>query len=103
MAGSLSVVLGDARLKIQEVPDGTFSLLVVDAFSSDSVPAHLMTREAQALYERKLAPGGLMAFHVSNRFLKLAQVVGAVASERGAVARVRNGRARLCPSSRAPR
>jgi hypothetical protein len=83
------IVLGDARLSMRDVPDGSLSLLIVDAFSSDSVPAHLMTREAQALYLSKLAPGGFMAFHVSNRFLRLAPVVGAVASQLGAVARVR--------------
>ena len=52
-----NVVLGDARLTIASVPDGTYDVLVIDAFSSDSIPMHLLTREALGLYLRKLAPG----------------------------------------------
>ncbi|MFX5233294.1 fused MFS/spermidine synthase, partial [Acinetobacter baumannii] len=52
------VVLGDARMTIENAPDGTYDALIVDAFSSDSVPMHLITREALAIYLRKLAPGG---------------------------------------------
>jgi hypothetical protein len=79
--GEVSIVLGDGRLSLAVVPDGTFGLLVLDAFSSDAVPAHLLTREALALYVRKLAPGGLVAFHLSNRYLALVDVVsGSVAA-----------------------
>lgn len=88
-AGEVEVVLGDARLTMAQQPDGRFDLLVVDAFSSDAIPVHLLTREAVELYVRKLAPGGLVAFHVSNRYLDLAVVVEAIARELGLVARER--------------
>jgi hypothetical protein len=73
------VVLGDARLTLAREPAGGFDYLVIDAFSSDSVPVHLLTREALALYLDKLAPNGLLALHVSNRHLDLVSVAGAVA------------------------
>jgi SAM-dependent methyltransferase len=82
------VALGDARLRLQEAPDASYDLIVLDAFSSDAVPAHLMTREALALYLRKLAPGGVIAFHVSNRSLKLERVAGGIAREAGLVSRI---------------
>jgi hypothetical protein len=65
------VVLGDARLTLADSAD-SFDLLVLDAFTSDSIPVHLLTREALALYERRLGADGVMAFHVSNRHLDLA-------------------------------
>jgi SAM-dependent methyltransferase len=77
------VVLGDARLTIASAPDGTYDVLVVDAFSSDSIPMHLLTREALALYLRKLAPGGSLLFHISSRTLDLRPVIGALAADAG--------------------
>ena len=65
------IVLGDARLTLRKVPDASLSYLVIDAFSSDSVPAHLLTREAIELYLTKIAPHGLLALHVSNRHMDL--------------------------------
>src|SRR5690606_27161810 len=59
-AGDAPVVLGDARLTLADEPDGAFHLLILDAFSSDAIPLHLLTREALALYVRKLAPGGVL-------------------------------------------
>ena len=82
------VVLGDARMTIGNAPDGAYDVLVVDAFSSDSIPMHLLTREALALYLRKLAPGGHILFHVSSRRLTLAPVVGALATNAGLPARI---------------
>lgn len=79
------VVLGDARLSLNGASDGTFDLLVVDAFSSDAIPIHLLTREALALYLRKLAPDGLLAFHITNRYLRLAPVLGALTRDAGLV------------------
>jgi len=73
------VVVGDARITLAREPAGAFDYLVIDAFSSDSVPTHLLTREALQLYLDKLAPDGLLALHVSNRHLDLASVAGAVA------------------------
>lgn len=79
-AGSVRTVLGDGRLKIAEAPDGGFDLIVLDAFSGDSVPCHLLTVEAFDLYLRKLAPQGLLAVHTSNRYLDVTSVVGDVAA-----------------------
>jgi len=87
-AAPATVVLGDARLRLRDAPANAYGLILLDAFSSDAVPAHLLTREALALYLSKLAPGGLVAFHVSNRSLELERVVGGVAADAGLVARV---------------
>jgi SAM-dependent methyltransferase len=78
-ARSLNVVIGDARLRLAAEPDGSFDLLVLDAFSSDAIPIHLLTAEAFAMYERKLAPGGVILLHLSNRYLDLPPVVATVA------------------------
>lgn len=83
-----NIVLGDARLRLREAPAGAYDLIVLDAFSSDAVPAHLMTREALALYLSKLAPGGVIAFHVSNRTLQLDRVAGGIAREAGVASRI---------------
>jgi len=77
------VVLGDARLSLSDEPDARFGWLVVDAFNSDAIPTHLLTREALALYLAKLAPDGLLAFHVTNHFLDLEPVLAAVARDSG--------------------
>jgi len=77
--GSYRVILGDARLKLREAPHGRYGVIVMDAFSSDSVPVHLLTSEALELYLTKLAPDGVLAFHISNRHLKLEPVLGGLA------------------------
>ena len=82
------VVLGDARVTLGNAPDGAYDVLIVDAFSSDSIPMHLLTREALALYLRKLAPGGRVLFHISSRTLNLAPVIGALAADAGVPARI---------------
>ena len=82
------VVLGDARLTLADAPDGSYDLIVMDAFSSDAVPVHLLTREAMALYLSKLAPGGIVVSHVMNRHLELASVVAGIADANGMVTRV---------------
>ena len=89
----VKIVIGDGRRTIARVPNGTSDLVVVDAFSSDSVPMHLLTREAVELYVRKLRPGGLIAFHLSNRHLELAPVVARAADALGLAAVERNDRA----------
>jgi SAM-dependent methyltransferase len=71
------IVLGDARLSLAEGPAGRFDLLVVDAFSSDAVPMHLLTREALQVYARALKPDGLLLVHISNRYLDLEPVLAA--------------------------
>jgi SAM-dependent methyltransferase len=72
---TIELALGDGRLSLEREPPQRFDLLVLDAFSSDAVPAHLLTLEAGASYARHLAPAGVLAFHVSNRYLQLAPVV----------------------------
>ena len=79
------IVLGDARLQLQKAPDHHYGLIVLDAFNSDAIPIHLMTREAIALYMSKLATGGMLAFHVSNRSLKLDAVLAGVAKQNGSM------------------
>jgi len=80
-APAAKVVLGDARLKLRDAPDGRYGLIVLDAFSGDSIPMHLMTKEALALYLRKLAPGGIIAFHISNLYFNLAPTLGNLAQD----------------------
>lgn len=80
---TIEQVLGDARLALEREPAQRFDVLAVDAFSGDSVPIHLITTQALAVYERHLAPGGVIAFHVTNRFLNLAPVVRQIAMARG--------------------
>lgn len=81
--GRTRIVVDDARLALERESDDSFDLLVVDAFTGDSVPTHLLTREAFALYGRKVAPGGVIAMHVSNKYLDLAPMIEALATEDG--------------------
>lgn len=76
-----NIVIGDARVSLNSAADGEFDIIVLDAFSSDAIPAHLITREAVALYFRKLAPDGVIAFHISNRYLDLRPVIIALAND----------------------
>lgn len=75
------VVVGDARLTIAKEPDGSFDMLVVDAFSSDAVPIHLITKEALELYLSKLKPDGVGLLHISNRYLDLEGVLNSTFAE----------------------
>jgi SAM-dependent methyltransferase len=77
--GKIEIVLGDARLSLEREPPQGFDVLAVDAFSGDSIPVHLITVEAFTEYLRHLKPGGVIAFHVSNRFLDLKPVLLAIA------------------------
>lgn len=74
-APNATMRVGDARLSLEKEPDQHFDLLIMDAFSSDSVPTHLLTKEALALYFNKLKPGGILAFHMTNRHLSLKKVL----------------------------
>lgn len=80
---TVDVVLGDGRLELQRNGDARYDLLVLDAFSSDSIPAHLMTREALALYQQRLADRGVVAFHISNRYFDFRGVLGRLAADAG--------------------
>ena len=82
--GPTEIILGDARLQLQNAPDHHYGLIVLDAFNSDAIPVHLMTQEAIALYTSKLATGGMLAFHISNRSLKLDRVLADLARQNGA-------------------
>lgn len=78
----IDMVLGDARLRIQEAANAGYGLIVLDAFSSDAIPLHLITQEALDLYLSKLAPDGLLVFHISNRHLDLSRVMADLAASR---------------------
>jgi hypothetical protein len=80
------VLLGDARLTLEAQPSQQFDLMAIDAFSSDAIPVHLLTREAFALYFRHLKPTGILAVHVSNRYLDLVPVVARDARDFGKAA-----------------
>jgi hypothetical protein len=79
------IILGDARLTLAQASDAAYDLIIVDAFSSDAIPIHLLTREAMAIYLAKLKPHGLIVMHVSNRHLELASVVAGIAAANGLV------------------
>ena len=81
--GRSETVLGDARLSLEREAPQQYDLIAIDAFSSDAIPVHLLTREAMAVYLRHLRPDGIVAFHVTNRFLNLAPVVRSVAESHG--------------------
>ena len=83
-AAKIELALGDARLTLEREPPQNFDVLAVDAFSSDAIPVHLITREALGTYLRHMKPDGIVAFHVSNRFLDLIPVVARLAREQGA-------------------
>jgi SAM-dependent methyltransferase len=81
--GRTEVVMGDARVSLERQPPQGFDVLVVDAFSGDSIPIHLLTAEAFAEYFRHLKPSGVLAVHTSNRYLDLTPVVRAAADHFG--------------------
>ena len=76
-----TIVLGDARQELLTAPDGAFDVLVLDAYSSDTIPVHLLTREALEIYRRKLAPGGVLVWHISNKYFDLEPIVGRLARD----------------------
>jgi spermidine synthase len=82
----IELALGDARLVLEREAPQQFDVLAVDAFSSDAIPVHLVTREALAVYLKHMKPDGIVAFHVSNRFLDLIPVVARIAKENKAYA-----------------
>ncbi len=86
--GKVNVILGDARFTVEEQPNQLYDFLMIDAFSSDAIPAHLMTVEAMKIYLAKLKPGGVLMVHISNRNLELASPAMAVAKAAGGYARL---------------
>jgi spermidine synthase len=85
-----TVVVGDARLSLGRVPAAAHDVLVLDAFSSDTIPVHLLTAEAFSEYARVMQPGGLLAIHVSNRYYDLAVPVASAARSIGLTPLVRS-------------
>ncbi|MCA9417543.1 MAG: fused MFS/spermidine synthase, partial [Candidatus Omnitrophica bacterium] len=78
----MDIVIGDARLNLAKAEDSSFDLIVLDAFSSDSVPIHLLTQEALEIYLSKLTEGGLLVFHISNRHLDFRELLASLAKGR---------------------
>jgi hypothetical protein len=87
---ALDFRMGDARLKLKQNTDDRYALLLVDAFSSDSIPVHLLTVEAVQLYLDRMTDDGILALHISNKFVRLEPVVAAIAAKLGLTARVWN-------------
>ncbi|MDK2760707.1 MAG: fused MFS/spermidine synthase [Sphingopyxis sp.] len=82
-AGNSPIVVGDARLQIAKLPPAQFDVLVIDAFSSDAIPLHLLTKEAIGIYSRAMKPDGVLLIHISNRFFDLEPVLAAEGKARG--------------------
>lgn len=82
-APDVPITLGDARLTLGQVKPGTFDVLAIDAFSSDAIPLHLLTKEAFAVYKRALKPNGMLLVHISNRYIDLNPVIAAEAKAGG--------------------
>ena len=87
---NLQIVLGDGRLSLKKAPDKFYDLIVLDAFSSDAIPVHLITKEALKLYLDKLSNDGILAFHISNKYLNLQPVLGNLARAASLIALVQN-------------
>lgn len=87
---TISFRMGDARLKLRDDVDRKYRLLLVDAFSSDAIPVHLLTKEAVEMYMDRLAPNGLLALHISNKYVRLEPVVAGIAKELKLASRVWN-------------
>lgn len=84
------VILGDARLELAKSAPGSLDIIAIDAFSSDAIPLHLLTSEAFGVYLRALSPKGMLAVHISNRYIELEPVLGAIAREQGLFALMRD-------------
>jgi hypothetical protein len=87
-ADAVDIILGDARQRLQDASDGTYQIIVLDPFSSDALPVHLLSREAILLYRTQLAPGGVLLFHLSNRYVDLDPMMGQQAGNVGLACRV---------------
>lgn len=88
----VDVVLGDGRLSLAKTPDNRFDLIILDAYASDAIPVHLITREALALYLKKLGDGGVVMFNVSNKYVDLVTVLANLIADAGLVGRLQRYR-----------
>ena len=82
-AADVEMVVGDGRLRLAERPAGSFDLVILDAFSSDSIPVHLLTEEAMRMYAERLTGDGVLMVHISNRVFDLEPVVASAADRLG--------------------
>ena len=80
-SASVTNVVGDARIKLEQAPNDSFDIIMVDAFSSDAIPTHLLTKEAFSLYDRKLTSEGKLIFHITNRHYDLQGVINSTSGE----------------------
>ena len=87
-APDATIIVGDARLTLADAPDGQYDAIIIDAFSSDAIPTHLLTKEAMAIYASKIAPDGIVLMHISNKHMVLDSVVAGIADANGLVTRV---------------
>lgn len=90
----VQVIFGDGRLSLEQAPDHSYDIIVLDAFSSDAIPTHLLTREALSMYRGKLSENGILVFHLSNRYLSLEPVVARLAQATGMSALIRENAGR---------
>lgn len=88
--GLVNVILGDARLSLKNAPDGAYDLLVIDAFSGDSIPTHLVNKDVLVEYRQKLAARGGIVFHITNRYLNLEPVLARIAADSGAYVAIKD-------------
>jgi spermidine synthase len=86
-APDVKIVVGDARLTLADAPNGQYDVLIVDAFSSDAIPTHLLTKEAMAIFKDKIKPDGIVLMHISNKHMTLSPVVAGVAEANDMVSR----------------
>ncbi|MBI4632808.1 MAG: fused MFS/spermidine synthase [Deltaproteobacteria bacterium] len=89
------IILGDARLTMTKAPPHHYGIIILDAFSSDAIPVHLLTREAVALYFSKLSPDGVLLVHISNRYVNLAPILGRLADDSGLACMISSDREEL--------
>ncbi|MBF0571406.1 MAG: fused MFS/spermidine synthase [Candidatus Omnitrophica bacterium] len=88
--GEVNVILGDARISLNKAADGLYDLLVIDAFSGDSIPTHLVNKDVLLEYRRKLAPRAGVVFHITNRYINLEPVLAKIAADSGAYAAIKD-------------
>jgi len=88
---NVDIILGDGRLQFLKAPDAYYDLVFMDAFTSDAVPVHLLTREAFDIYLKKLAPGGIIVINIANRYLDFEHVLGNMTLDRGLVGLIQGG------------
>ena len=80
-SASITNVEGDARIQLEQAPDNSYDIIIIDAFSSDAIPTHLLTKEAFSLYDKKLTSQGKLIFHITNRHYDLQGVIKSTSGE----------------------